>query len=140
MVAGGMALGAYVWAAWPEAETRIVRLPYGEALPKQAPAERAARPSAPAPDLGEVAGVVDEAEVPEAEPVRVVAAAEPERVYLAPKPVGSAGEDDGYVESALQLGAEWLPGEGGGEPAVEAEDEGGSPVLGVIELPQPGGG
>ena len=132
MVAGGMALGGYVWAAWPQVETRVVRLPYGEALPKRALAAAVERPVAKAVvDVGEVAGAIAEAELPEEEPARVVAAvapapapapaAEPEPVrvpvYLAPKPVASAEEeDDGYVETAEELGAEPLPGEGFTEP------------------------
>lgn len=120
MVAGGAALGVYVWAAWPEADTRVVRLPYGEALPKQVLVATAVpRARQPVADLGEVAGAVADAELPEPEPVRVVAAAdpvsEPTRVYLGPQPVGSAG-DDGYVENAEELGAEPLPGEGVSAP------------------------
>jgi hypothetical protein len=121
MVLVGAALGAYVWTAWPEPETRVVRLPYGEALPKRplvVTAEQA--PAEPVRDVGEVAGAVAEVELPEAEPVRVVAAAEPidapaptrAPVYLAPRPVASDGDDDGYVENAEELGAEPLPGEG----------------------------
>jgi hypothetical protein len=34
MVLAGIALGAYVFAAWPDTSTRLVRLPYGESMPK----------------------------------------------------------------------------------------------------------
>jgi hypothetical protein len=34
MVVSGLALGAYVFAVWPDTETRLVPLPYGEAMPK----------------------------------------------------------------------------------------------------------
>ena len=34
MLLAGLALSAYVLAAWPESSTRLVRLPYGEAMPK----------------------------------------------------------------------------------------------------------
>ncbi len=34
MLLAGFALGAYVFASWPDTSTRIVRLPYGEAMPK----------------------------------------------------------------------------------------------------------
>jgi hypothetical protein len=124
MVVGGVALGGYVWASWPEAETRVVRLPYGEALPKRVVVVPVERPAAPvAEPLEEVAEVAEVVELPAEEPVRVVAAVAPETpaeepaptrapVYLAPKPVASETEDDGYVETAEELGAEPLPGEG----------------------------
>jgi hypothetical protein len=122
MVVAGAGLGAYVWAAWPEAETRIVRLPYGEALPKVPRAPAVERPAPkPVPSVDQPAGTVA-AEPAEPEPVRVVAVAEPvvapappptrAPVYLAPRPVASAEEGDGYVETAEELGAEWLPGHG----------------------------
>lgn len=34
MILTGLALGAYVFTAWPDTTPRLVRLPYGEAMPK----------------------------------------------------------------------------------------------------------
>jgi hypothetical protein len=34
MTLAGLALGAYVLAAWPDNGSQLVRLPYGEAMPK----------------------------------------------------------------------------------------------------------
>jgi hypothetical protein len=34
MILTGIALGAYVFAVWPDTTPRLVRLPYGEAMPK----------------------------------------------------------------------------------------------------------
>ena len=34
MVLTGIALGAYVFAVWPDTTPRLVPLPYGEAMPK----------------------------------------------------------------------------------------------------------
>lgn len=34
MILAGVALGAYVFAVWPDTTPRLVRLPYGEAMPK----------------------------------------------------------------------------------------------------------
>ena len=34
LILTGLALGAYVVVAWPDTSPRLVRLPYGEAMPK----------------------------------------------------------------------------------------------------------
>ena len=34
MILAGLALGAYVVAAWPDTSSHVVRLPYGESMPK----------------------------------------------------------------------------------------------------------
>jgi hypothetical protein len=34
MILAGFALGGYVLASWPDTSSRIVRLPYGESMPK----------------------------------------------------------------------------------------------------------
>ena len=34
MILAGLALGGYVAAVWPDTSPRLVRLPYGEAMPK----------------------------------------------------------------------------------------------------------
>ena len=105
-ILAGFALGAYVLVSWPEPTTRIVRLPYGESLPKtprvavqqrQAPVEKT---------VSSAAGVVTP---PQAQPVTE----EPEERELAsPQPVASESETvDGYVqETPEQLGATPLPG------------------------------
>lgn len=125
MVLAGVALGAAVWLAWPEPTVRVVRLPYGEAMPKT-PAERvAAERARPTPELA--------APAPEGAQEREAAAAEPEvdRVLAVvepppsaatsppsspsspwPAPVPSELELDGSFEqeSPEELGAEPLPG------------------------------
>lgn len=42
MILAGLALGGYAYTAWPDTTPRVVRLPYGEAMPKSP----AARPHA----------------------------------------------------------------------------------------------
>jgi hypothetical protein len=116
MILAGLALAAAVLAAWPEPTTRIVRLPYGESLPKTPALAQAARPEAPAravsaPPSGP--STVLEAAEPEAEPARVLAAVEPApEEWAGPAPVQSETElDEDYVqESPEQLGADPLPG------------------------------
>ena len=104
-ILAGFALGAYVLVAWPEPTTRIVRLPYGESLPKTPPV--AVQRQAPVEKtVSSAAGVVTP---PQAQPV----SEEPEERELAsPEPVPSEIEtDDGYVqESPEELGATPLPG------------------------------
>ena len=39
MILAGLALGGYTVAAWPDTTPHVVRLPYGEAMPKTAPAK-----------------------------------------------------------------------------------------------------
>lgn len=150
MVLGGVALGAYVLLAWPEPTSRLVRLPYGESLPKTVRVAAQAQ-KAPAAVAGPSA---DETRVPAAvvaEPE--LAAAAPEEAYEGPPPVASESEGS-YVESAEELGAEPLPGFGpeptpaarddetstaapAPEPGETGDDEA-EPVFDVvIELPQP---
>ncbi|HUH14931.1 MAG TPA: hypothetical protein VML35_03500 [Gaiellaceae bacterium] len=144
MVLSGVALGAFVWVSWPEPSLRIVRLPYGEAMPKSVRT---------APERQEpvrtVAAVVPVAAVDATAPE--LAAAEPQRLDAGPSPVGSEIEDD-YAESAEQLGAEPLPGfghapaasedqpvaEAAPQPAEQPAEDEDDPVLDVvIGLPQP---
>ena len=144
MVLGGVALGAYVLLAWPETTSRLVRLPYGESMPKsvRVAAQEQAQQAVAAP-AGEEIRLPAVAPVVEPE----LAVASPEATYEGPPPVGSELEDS-YVESAEELGAEPLPGFGR-EPAPAADDEAATtaaprepdddePALEVvIELPQP---
>lgn len=150
MVLSGLVLAAFVWISWPESSLRLVRLPYGESMPKS---------SAAAPERQQtvqpvrtVAAVAPASQPEVAEPE--LAAAEPEPLTEGPAPVGSDLEDDAYDESPESLGAEPLPGFGGtpareDQPVAEAapappapadeddepEDE---PVLDVvIGLPPP---
>jgi hypothetical protein len=131
MVLAGVALAAAVYSAWPEATTRTVRLPYGEAQPKaprvtEEPA--AVRAAAVRPEPAQTSPAVTPAAPParpEA-PERVLAVVEPplddageqrspaEAVDPGegPPPVPSDAElDEDYVqEPPEQLGAEPLPG------------------------------
>jgi hypothetical protein len=115
MVLSGVALGAFVWVSWPEPSLRLVRLPYGEAMPKsvraaperQEPVRTVAAVTPPAAPAAAV-----EAAEPE------LAAAEPQRLDAGPPPVRSEIEDD-YAESAEALGASPLPGFGHAPAARE---------------------
>jgi hypothetical protein len=129
MILAGLALGAAVWATWPEPSTRIVRLPYGEASPKTPREAVEPRPAARAPSVvaptaespREVAEIVETEE-----PGRVLAAVEPEAeadvepeatrapaaVWAGPDPIPSEWElrGDYEQEPPEELGAEPLPG------------------------------
>ena len=116
-ILAGLALLAIVALAWPEPTTRIVRLPYGESLPKTPP--RAVEAVRPARATGSVesgrttAGGKPSAPAPAVENTgRVLAAVEPATSARGPAPVPSALElEPGYVqESPEQLGAQPLPG------------------------------
>jgi hypothetical protein len=114
MVLSGLVLAAFVWISWPEASSRLVRLPYGEAMPKSSAATPEQQQVQPVRTVAAVAP----ASQPEVAPEPELAAAEPEPLTDGPAPVGSDLEDDGYVESPESLGAEPLPGFGG-TPARE---------------------
>ncbi|HSO00917.1 MAG TPA: hypothetical protein VLS46_00205 [Gaiellaceae bacterium] len=151
MVLSGLALAAFVMISWPESSVRLVRLPYGESMPKSSLA--APERQQPVQPVRTVAAVAP-ASQPEVAAEPELAAAEPGSLTQGPAPVGSDLEDDGYFESPESLGAEPLPGFGGtpardDQPVAEAapappapadgedelEDE---PVLDVvIGLPQP---
>lgn len=151
MVLSGLVLAAFVWISWPEASSRLVRLPYGEAMPKSSTA--APERQQQVQPVRTVAAVAP-ASQPEAAPEPELAAAEPEPLSNGPAPIGSDLEADGYFESPESLGAAPLPGFGGtpareDQPVAEAapaspapadeedepEDE---PVLDVvIGLPPP---
>lgn len=143
MVLSGLALAAFVWISWPAPSVRLVRLPYGESMPKSV---RAA-PERQQPVARTVAAVAPAPQPEVAEPE--LAAAEPEPPAEGPAPVGSELEDDGYFESPESLGAEPLPGSGGpppredepvaeAAPAPPAQADGDEPVLdAVIGLPPP---
>ena len=118
MILAGLALAVVVWAAWPEPTLRIVRLPDGESMPKTAglaaPVKRQpvriVAPVAPtkAPPPAPVA-----APPAEPEPVRVLAAVEPDpSADAGPSPVPSELELSGDYEQETpeELGAEPLPG------------------------------
>lgn len=121
MVLSGLVLAAFVWISWPEASSRLVRLPYGESMPKSsAVAPERQRPAETVRTVAAVAPA-SQPEVAEAE----LAAAEPEPLTEGPAPVGSDLEDDAYDESPESLGAEPLPGFGGAparedQPVAEA--------------------
>jgi hypothetical protein len=126
MFVAGLALAAAVWATWPEPQTRIVRLPYGESQPK-APTLVAAKPATQRPSRSvSVFPATPEAPrtpapfgQPEAEePGRVLAAVEPSPTTEdfdptdGPAPVPSDFELSGDYEQEPpeELGAEPLPG------------------------------
>jgi hypothetical protein len=117
MILVGLLLAAFVWAAWPEPTVGIVRVPDAQPVPKTAPVAapgagrpvRAARKQQPAP----VTAPPPAAPVVEEEPVRVLAAVEPERAAgYGPAPVPSELElaGDYAQESPEELGAKPLPG------------------------------
>ena len=122
MILAGAALGAFVYLAWPEPTFTVVRLPYGESMPKT-PAllvERA--------ETVRTLQAAPAQEKPAREPAAVVrapAAVADDSEPAAPAPATSE-PDDGYVESPEQLGATPLPGMGdpaevsppGQQPAV----------------------
>ena len=67
MLLSGLALGAYVFAAWPDTTTQPTRLPYGEAMPKaptatvktrvvRTTASAGSASTAPEPELADVLG------------------------------------------------------------------------------------
>ena len=148
MILAGAALGLFVFLSWPEPTFRLVRLPYGESMPKT-PAASVERPqpartvkAAPAPPAPAPAVVSAPAAAPEPEAERELAAvepevaepakAEPEIAEPAAEPDGPvpAAEDDGYVESAEELGARPLPGM---DPDGAAEEpESSEPLLGSL--------
>lgn len=149
MILAGLALGAFVFAAWPEPTFRVIRLPYGEAMPKTplADAPPAAAKETAAPAASQIAPLAVPESAPDpialVEPAAAEKEPEEERTpFAGPAPVRSELEEAGYTESAEELGAEPLPGD---SPAAEdepepvadeppAEEE--PPVLGVvIELP-----
>jgi hypothetical protein len=101
-VLAGFGLGAYVLAAWPEPTFVLIRLPYGESMPKtpsvamerRAPAKRVVASVAVAP--ARVQPVADKA---------------PKRQLAGPPPVASELESDRYrPETPEELGAKPLPG------------------------------
>jgi hypothetical protein len=105
-ILAGFGQGAYVLLSWPEPTTRIVRLPYGESLPKTPPPVLVQQQASVEKTVSSAAGVVTP---PQAQPVTQ----EPvERELASPQPVPSETEtDDGYVqESPEQLGATPRPG------------------------------
>lgn len=129
MVLSGLALAAVVWVSWPEPTIRIVRLPYGESMPKS---------SIAAPERQEpvrTVAAVAPASQPDAAPEPELAAAEPEPSAEGPAAVGSE-LDDGYAESPESLGAEPLPGTGGAPPREEPPRED-QPVAEAAPGPSP---
>ena len=104
MILSGIALGFYVFASWPDTSPQVIRLPYGEALPKT---PRAAAPVEKAKVVAEPAAPDAELTVAEPAPMAV-----PERVPASPPPA----EEAVAAESAYELGAEPLPGMGPAKP------------------------
>jgi hypothetical protein len=104
-ILAGLGLGAYVLVAWPEPTFQLIRLPYGESMPKT-PGADAERQAPAVRVVASVARIV--------KPARVLAAdTTPAReLELAgPPPVASKLESDGYrAETAEELGAKPLPG------------------------------
>jgi hypothetical protein len=123
MVLAGLGLGLAVLAAWPEATTRTVRLPYGEAQPKtpRQPLVAAPAKTAGGPEAGVAPRDVTQASEPTVlepeEADRVLAGVDPEP-DAGPAPVPSEFELSGAYEqeSPEELGAKPLPGV---EPAVD---------------------
>ncbi|MGH3071133.1 MAG: hypothetical protein ACRDNB_02540 [Gaiellaceae bacterium] len=118
VILAGLALGGFVFLSWPDSTTRVVRLPYGESLPKT-PHEAAVAPpqsvgtrttaAAPAVAAQPPPGTAAAAD----EGSRVLAVVEPDRAFAAgPAPFPSLLElDPNYVqEPPEELGAEPLPG------------------------------
>lgn len=95
MILSGIALGAYVLASWPDTTPRLIRLPYGESMPKtpRVVPERTVR-------------------VLQAVPAAPEVAVAPVPAPKAVKPARKAPIEDEIVseESPYDLGAEPLPG------------------------------
>jgi hypothetical protein len=103
-ILAGFGLGGYVLAAWPEPTFELIRLPYGESMPKTASV--AVERRAPAKSVvTSAAGVVTQ-------PRRQLTADKTQKRRLTgPPPVASRLERDGYrPETAEELGATPLPG------------------------------
>lgn len=120
LIAAGLGLGALVLAAWPEPTVKVVRLPYGEAMPKTPALERAPARAERAEPAAETAGVWEpalpapDAQAPAEEEAagRVLAVVEQGPADAGPAPIPSALDlDERYVqEPPEELGAEPLPG------------------------------
>lgn len=101
-ILAGFGLGAYVLAAWPEPTFELIRLPYGESMPKTPSVAIERR----APARRVVASVA--VTTARAQPAADKA---PKRKLAGPPPVASELESDGYrPETAEELGAKPLPG------------------------------
>lgn len=111
MILAGMALGAFVLTSWPDTSTRLIRLPYGESMPKtprmaaKAPAVTVARPAPATPKAQLI--VAEPAPKPATQPARAPAAA---------APANEAPVDLVSEETPTELGAEPLPGMGQSKP------------------------
>ena len=57
MIVAGLALGGYVHTAWPDTSSHVVRLPYGEVMPKTPGAESVRETSYESYPESELAGV-----------------------------------------------------------------------------------
>lgn len=102
-ILAGLGLGAYVLAAWPEPELRLIRLPYGESMPKTPRAEvkRAAL----------VERVTSAAAAVKRQRPQLAADEPATRELAGPPPVASKLEVGSYrQETAEELGAKPLPG------------------------------
>jgi hypothetical protein len=111
-ILAGLGLGAYVVASWPEPTTRLIRLPYGESMPKT-PGVAAQRRAPAAKVVASAAGAVTPppARLVEEEEEEQEEEGTQERELAGPPPVASELERDGYrQETPEELGATPLPG------------------------------
>lgn len=118
LVLSGVALGLYVLTAWPDTSPQVIRLPYGEAMPKTpravVPARKAEVAAASArPDVVRPA-VAAPAAAPV--PARVPASRPPAEEAVAPE------------ESASELGAQPLPGTGQAQPQPAEQKQAAAPT------------
>lgn len=135
MILAGAALAAFVYLSWPEPTFRIVRLPYGESMPKTPAAERAPVRAARAVEPAQSSAPIVVAPAAAESAPRELAAAEPGPSSSdGPPPVPSESEADGYTESAEELGAEPLPGMGP-QPAAAQGDHSAAPAGKAAEQP-----
>lgn len=103
-ILAGIGLGAYVLVAWPEPEFHVIRLPYGEAMPKTPRADVKRQ----VPVAVRVIAAVRVVKQPRAQ---LAVDQTAKRELAGPPPVASESESDGYrPETAEELGATPLPG------------------------------
>jgi hypothetical protein len=147
MILAGLALATAVWAAWPEPTVRVVRLPYGESLPKAPSPPRAvpvtapAAPQEPAPATDDPgpAPVAPDTAVPtipgtEEDAGRVLAIVEPApaRVPAAPAPAAAPARGPTWGPAPVPSELDGLPGY---EPQTP-EELGAAPLPGFGPTPQ----
>jgi hypothetical protein len=105
-ILAGIGLGAYVLASWPEPTFQVIRLPYGESMPKTPRA--VSEPQAPA---NRVVAAVSSVVAPRPQLAVDKGQKREKRELAGPPPVTSSSERDGYrPETPEELGAKALPG------------------------------